>query len=105
LPRRSERYWRGPTLHLFNGRSWMQGFVPLVDTERATDTARPVRYSVMIEPHQRLWLFALTVPVEYPDDAVLSRDYQLTARRPVNQRRSYSVTSHLDYVLSPELTD
>ncbi|HEX6928761.1 MAG TPA: DUF3488 and transglutaminase-like domain-containing protein [Gammaproteobacteria bacterium] len=105
LPQPDERYWRGPTLHLFNGRTWIQGFVPIVDTERAANTSKPSRYSVMIEPHRRTWLYALTVPVEYPDDAVLTRDYQLATRQTVNQRRAYDIVSHLDYVLGPVLTD
>ena len=103
-PPQAERYWRGPTLHFFNGRTWIQGVFSAADTRRAADTSNPVRYSVMIEPHQRNWLFALTVPVEYPDNARLTRDYLLVSRRPVDQRRSYQVVSHLDHVLSPELT-
>ncbi len=103
-PPEAERYWRGPTLHFFNGRTWIQGVFNAQDTQRAANTSDPVRYTVMIEPHQRTWLFALTVPVEYPEDARLTRDYLLAARRPVDQRRSYRVVSHLDHVLSPELT-
>jgi len=104
LPPNSERYWRGPTLHLFNGRSWIQGFSPIEDTNRASDTGRPLRYTVMLEPHQRNWLYALTVPVEYPNDAVLTRDFQLATRQAVTQRRVYEVVSHLQYTLSPQLT-
>ena len=80
LPPSGERYWRGPTLHLFNGRTWIQGFVPVEDTERVDNTSRPVKYTVMLEPHQRNWLYALTVPVSYPDDAALTRDFQLATR-------------------------
>lgn len=104
-PPPGERYWRGPTLHLFNGRSWLQGFVPSRDVQRAETRGRAVRYTVMLEPHERLWLYALTVPVAYPESALLTRDYLLRARRPVNQRTSYDIVSHLDYVLSPELTE
>lgn len=105
LPPSAERYWRGPTLHLFNGRTWIQGFVPVDDTERADNTARPVKYTVMMEPHERNWLYALTVPVSYPKDAALTRDFQLATRQTVNQRRVYEVISHLDYTLSPEITE
>lgn len=105
LPPPSERYWRGPTLHFFDGRSWLQGFAPLVDVQRAAGTSEPLRYTVMLEPHERQWLYALTVPVEYNDNAVLTRDFLLMSRRPVTQRIGYEVTSHLDYTLSPELTE
>lgn len=105
MPPSSERYWRGPTLHLFNGRTWIQGFVPVEDSERADNTGSPVKYTVMLEPHQRNWLYALTVPVNYPKDAALTRDFQLATRQTVNQRRVYEVVSHLEYTLSPEITD
>lgn len=103
-PPQNERYWRGPTLHFFNGRTWIQGVVSTIDTQRFADTSNPLGYTVMIEPHRRPWLFALTVPVEYPNDARLTRDFQLISRRPVDQRRTYHVVSHLEHVLSPELT-
>lgn len=105
LPPSAERYWRGPTLHLFNGRTWIQGFVPVEDTERVDNTSRPVNYTVMMEPHQRNWLYALTVPVSYPKDSALTRDFQLATRQSVSQRRVYDVVSHLQYTLSPEITD
>lgn len=105
LPPAEARYWRGPTLHLFNGRTWVQGFVPVQDSDRADSAGNPTRYTVMLEPHQRNWLYALTLPVEYPNDAVVTRDYQLATRDTVTQRRVYEVVSHLQYTLSPQLTE
>lgn len=104
-PPPGERYWRGPTLHLFDGRTWMQGIVPFVDVDRGQAIDEPVRYTVMLEPHQRHWLYTLTLPTAYPSDAVLTRDFLLASRRPVTQRRSYEVTSHLEHIISRELTD
>lgn len=103
LPPRSERYWRGPTLTFFNGRTWRQGFPIRTDDVHVAELSEPIRYTVMLEPHDREWLYALTVPVEYPDNAALLRDYTLAVRRPVDQRRSYDVISYTEYVLSPQL--
>jgi transglutaminase-like putative cysteine protease len=103
-PPRSERYWRGPVLHLFNGRTWSQGFMQFVESDRYERGGRALTYQVTLEPHEMHWLFALPVAAEHPDDAILSRDYMLMAKRPVNQRRRYTITSYLDSTLSAEIT-
>ncbi|HEX7031212.1 MAG TPA: DUF3488 and transglutaminase-like domain-containing protein [Gammaproteobacteria bacterium] len=105
LPPRNERYWRGPTLLFFDGRTWIPGFEIRTDELDATGLADPVRYTVMLEAHQRRWLYALTVPVDYPDDARLMHDYTLTKRRRVGQRISYDVVSYMEHLLSPRLTE
>lgn len=103
-PPPSKRYWRGPVLHLFNGRTWSQGFMQFVENDRYERGGRALTYQVTLEPHEMHWLFALPIAVEHPDDAVLARDYMLLAKRPVNQRRRYTITSYLDSTLSAEIT-
>lgn len=103
-PPPSERYWRGPVLHLFNGRTWTQGFMQFVETDRYRLNGRALNYEVTIEPHESHWMFALQLPAGHPPDAVLTRDYMLASRKPINQRQRYEVTSYLDSTLSPQLT-
>lgn len=104
IPPTPSLYWRGPTLHLFNGRTWWQGFASFADTERYEAIGNPVRYEVMLEPHEQAWLFSLEVPVIYPRDAILTRDFMLVSRRNIVQRKQYQVTSYLDHVMSREIT-
>ena len=104
IPPPSQRYWRGPVLHLFNGRTWTQGFVQLVETDRYESGGRSLSYEITIEPHENHWMFALPVAAGHPSDAVLTRDFTLLARKPINQRQRYEVTSYLDSTMSPQLT-
>lgn len=98
------RYWRGPTLHLFNGRSWWRGFESLSETENYAVRGEPFSYTVMQEPSNQPWLYAIPVPQAYPSDARLTRDFTLTSRRPTFQRRQYEIDSYTDYTLSPKLS-
>mgnify|MGYP003631995022 CR=1 FL=1 len=65
LPERSNLYWRGMVLDQFDGRKWTHtigdgGFSRLskVDPGRFFETKFPT-YQVMLEPHQKKWVFAL----------------------------------------------
>ncbi|MDX1455365.1 MAG: DUF3488 and transglutaminase-like domain-containing protein [Gammaproteobacteria bacterium] len=104
IPLPWNRYWRGPTLHLFNGQSWWRGFATIQSNDNFELRGDPVRYTVMQEPTNQGWLFALPMAAEYPRTAVLTRDFTLTSRRPLSQRQQYRMTSYLDYVMSPELS-
>ena len=65
-PSADELYWRGPVLSHFNGRTWTrrEGM-----WQRAESTlehfGEPVRYRVMLEPHNRSWAYALDMPAEW----------------------------------------
>lgn len=98
------RYWRGPTLHLFNGRSWWRGFEALSETENYTVRGEPFSYTVMQEPTNQPWLFAIPLPQDATDDTRLTRDFTFTARYPSAQRRQYAVQSYTDYIMSPDLS-
>ncbi|HSG65299.1 MAG TPA: DUF3488 domain-containing protein, partial [Gammaproteobacteria bacterium] len=54
-------YWRGPVLSVFNGRTWSSdgpGMRPsMVDLLELR--GEPINYRVMLEPHDRRWVFAL----------------------------------------------
>lgn len=104
LPPTAERYWRGPALQQFDGRNWTPGFTPVNASARGEASGTPVHYTVMMEPHQRRWLFALTLPVEFPKVATLTPDFQLVTREPVKQRVVYEVSSALHYTLNATLT-
>ena len=87
------RYWRGPVMWDFDGRTWSAG--ALLPTEESPPSAGVVsyRYSVVIEPHNRTWLFALETATSVPPVAHYSADGQLHTRFPVRARMRYEVTS------------
>ncbi len=101
-PTYNRLYWRGPVLRQFDGRVWHQGLEP--DSQGFTYDARggEVEYEVTLEPHRQRWLFALDLPAEIPDGAMVSRAFQLIAKEPVRERRNYRMRSYLDYETGPD---
>ena len=64
-PPPAQRYWRGPVLSRFDGLEW--------SAPRAAPRGRlrpragaSIDYTVTLEPHNRLWLFALEQPASLP---------------------------------------
>jgi transglutaminase-like putative cysteine protease len=102
------RYWRGPVLARFDGRTW-SGLPQRGEGTLASPGGPAVRYTVSLEPSMKPWLFALESPSRMPqladddgpgdgarsDFAILTPDRQLIARRPVTQVLRYTETSVL----------
>ncbi|HEX4886242.1 MAG TPA: DUF3488 and transglutaminase-like domain-containing protein [Casimicrobiaceae bacterium] len=101
-PPPSQRYWRGPVMSRFDGRSWSAWFArgggQLVPYD-----GEGVAYTVTLEPNDRPWLFALELPAALPQlagdagpqEIVVSRDQQLVTRRPIGQVIRYTQLSLL----------
>jgi transglutaminase-like putative cysteine protease len=106
LPVSTQRYWRGPVLWHFDGRTWRPGVHSLnVSPEPLEATTNVVDYTVTLEPHNRTWLFALDVPTVVPAESILRNDHQLISRQPVNNRMRYQMRSVLSYQAQPELDE
>jgi len=97
LPPPRERYWRGPVLHEFDGRTWRRpryGFVerPLIAT------GPKYRYRIVIEPHNRNWVFSLDAVTGWPNDARRTADYQLvTTNRAISRLSSFVLESNTSF--------
>ncbi|MGH8850965.1 MAG: transglutaminaseTgpA domain-containing protein [Casimicrobiaceae bacterium] len=105
-PEPSQRYWRGPVFARFDGTTW-RALHKLRTGRFVPQSARPIDYTVTIEPHGKLWLFALEHPTEPPHApspdaptgaaegpiAILTYDQQLLAKAPVAQAVRYAVRS------------
>jgi transglutaminase-like putative cysteine protease len=99
LPRRlrgrpaaaAERYWRGPVLTRFDGRTWRPGPSsgrPALLPEQGT--AYP--YTLTLEPHNQHWLLALDFPARRP--AAYGDDFRLLSREPVRSRLRLELVAH-----------
>jgi len=98
LPGQALRYWRGPVMWDFDGRSWSIGdYVPARFDPPAGGRVT-YRYGVVLEPHNRNWLFALETAASVPPGARYSGDGQLLARFPVRARLRYDLAS----VIAPQ---
>jgi transglutaminase-like putative cysteine protease len=98
LPPQAQRYWRGPVMWDFDGRTWSLGdYVPARLAPPAAGQAT-YRYDVVLEPHNRNWLFALESAASVPPRARYSGDGQILTRQPVRTRLRYELSS----VVGPE---
>lgn len=84
VPAESQRYWRGPVLTRFDGRTWTR-----LDSQRHSAApelaAADVRwdYQIEYEPTDRRQLVALDLPTAAPADTQLDADYSLSSQRPL----------------------
>jgi transglutaminase-like putative cysteine protease len=101
IPPPRQRYWRGPVLSEFDGRTWSAGPVVLAHQGPNLHGGTAIRYSVLLEPHQRQWLFALESPAQRPPQANFSADGQLLSISPVRARLRYEMTSIADARTDP----
>src|SRR4029079_1064507 len=93
-PPMSQRYWRGPVLHDFDGYTWRRGrsavpqpFEPL---------SAPLRYRVMLEPTGHNYLFGLDTIDRIIGQRNFPRfDGQVIASRSISSAISYEGLSYL----------
>jgi transglutaminase-like putative cysteine protease len=98
-----ERYWRGPVLHDFDGRTWRR-VMQFAPPQSPVPQGPAYRYRITLEPHQRRWLFALDMATEWPTDrATKTFDFLLIAAQPIAAPTSYTLTSHTQYAVEGHL--
>ena len=101
-PARHLLYWRGPVLERFDGATWRRAGVP--GPARSIDLSwrgPALSYEVTQEPNNQRWVFALDLPSGIPGDTVLSQDFEVLARQPLQQRTRFRLQSHVDYAADP----
>jgi protein-glutamine gamma-glutamyltransferase len=94
-PPAAERYWRGPVLHDFDGRTWRRTFGPRLTSSGLLPMGPAYHYVLSLEPHAHNWIFAL----DWPDgwnlsDAYLTNDYMLVRPALLSRPLDVNVTSH-----------
>jgi transglutaminase-like putative cysteine protease len=97
-PPQAVRYWRGPVMWDFDGRTWTIGPGFIADFVPPRGGRASFRYEVVLEPHNRHWLFALETAASLPQGARMTFDGQLVASLPVRARMRYDLGS----VIAPE---
>ncbi|MEO6185433.1 MAG: DUF3488 and transglutaminase-like domain-containing protein, partial [Steroidobacteraceae bacterium] len=93
-PPMSQRYWRGPVLHDFDGYTWRRQPGQFALREAAQPVSPPLRYRVMLEPTGRNYLFGIDViaSIDGPRN-FRSFDGQVSASRPVTAAIAYEGVS------------
>jgi transglutaminase-like putative cysteine protease len=104
LPPPALRYWRGPVLHEFDGRSWRRPRAQSFPEQPVEYVGEPVDYQITLEPTDRPWITALDVPAQWPArQAYRSYDFQLVAPRRLTDVSSYRLRSYPRYVAGKAL--
>lgn len=106
IPPESQRYWRGPVLWDFDGRTWRMpsSMIARRPGPVPENLQRPVDYTVTLEPHGRSWIFPLDLPALTPSNTRLTGDFQLRSREPIREVRQFRLRSYLDYTLGAKLS-
>ena len=110
-----QRYWRGPVLSQFDGRSWHAGRVQEAATPFYSPGGERIDYTLTLEAHARRWLLALDFPgtISTESDPAAGResgsgalrytsDYQLLDHQPVHVRARYPLNAYPDTVVGRE---
>jgi transglutaminase-like putative cysteine protease len=106
LPRPEERYWRGPVLHEFDGRSWRRPRAQAFPLQEVRFNGPPVDYQITLQPHARRWLLALDLPSQWPSlQAAAAYDFVLLAPQSVVSVTSYRLRSYTSYVAGEALPE
>ena len=94
-PPPNQRYWRGPVLDNFDGRSWTRNESGEEPTPPPQPQGPPYRYTISLEPHQHPWLLALDWPSQWDAPrAYLTSQYMLVQSEPVNQAMNFTAVSY-----------
>ncbi|MEO0972652.1 MAG: DUF3488 and transglutaminase-like domain-containing protein, partial [Pseudomonadota bacterium] len=100
VPPRPQRYWRGPVLDHFDGRTWTPGATaqsPGETPDVEVSAQDRVVYELTLEPQIGRYLFALESPdplAVIAADAMLTQDYQSLARRDLTERTRVRLVSY-----------
>jgi protein-glutamine gamma-glutamyltransferase len=105
VPPPAQRYWRGPVLHDFDGTTWRRRRGQLALPPKVATSSDPVSYEVMLEPHNREYLFALETTQAITGRRHLATfDGQFLAARPVTAASNYRGTAALQVRYTDTLT-
>jgi len=104
IPPPPQRYWRGPVLQEFDGRSWRRPRAQTFPAQEVVPLGDPVDYQITLEPTDRPWILALDMPTGWPDgEAFRTYDFQLVSPRRLTEVTSYRLRSHTRFVAGTTL--
>ncbi len=95
-PAPAQRYWRGPVLTRFDGRTWQAPPTPSSPQPAYVPRGEYYDYELTLEPHNRPWLLALDFPAGAPPGTRYANDYRLLAERPVRERIRLALRAYPD---------
>jgi protein-glutamine gamma-glutamyltransferase len=99
IPPSKQRYWRGPVLTQTNGKKWTQAsdLSYQKHLDKLSFEGTPYQYTLMMEPQEKNWVFALDMPAKFPQLLRLNANYQLITTDNLDKRSEFKLTSYPGY--------
>jgi len=99
IPPPEQRYWRGPVLSHTDGKKWTRtkntGIGPSLD--KPVFKGMSYQYTLLMEPQDKQWVFALDMPAEFSMPLHRNTNYQLITSENPDKRAEYKITSFSNY--------
>lgn len=99
MPPPNQRYWRGPAYSYTDGKRWTHNddysVNPYLETPRFR--GKVYQYTLLMEPQNQQWVFALEMPQQFSANLRQNSSYQLISQEPPNTRAEYQLTSYPEY--------
>ncbi|MGR9088033.1 MAG: transglutaminase family protein, partial [Gammaproteobacteria bacterium] len=101
------RYWRGPVMSHTDGRRWTQEKADALkrNISEPSVSGKPYKYTLLMEPQAKNWVFALDIPTEYSLQLNRNSNYQLITSEDPEKRAEYKIRSFPQYntgAISPD---
>jgi len=104
VPTSPELYWRGLVFSKFDGLTWSKGEPGFKRRSDIKYAGKVYNYRILLEPHQRNWLYALEMP-EFISVAARMTDENTWVRRyDLRSRLTYNLTSYTKSSFGHQLT-
>ncbi len=99
IPPSKQRYWRGPVLTQTDGKKWTQAkdLSYQQHLDKVNFSGKPYQYTLLMEPQDKNWVFALDMPADFPQILRQNANYQLVSPDELDKRTEYKLTSYLNY--------
>jgi transglutaminase-like putative cysteine protease len=95
-PAHNQLYWRGPVFWNTDGRQWTLSPAKTIKQQAISGPASTTfQYSIVMEPHQQVWLYALDSPIKAPADVKITEDRQLISNKKLSRARAFDFTSSI----------
>jgi transglutaminase-like putative cysteine protease len=99
LPPPAQRYWRGPVLAHTDGKRWTQTHTPDLEPvmDKTTFFGTAYTYTLLLEPQDKNWVFALDLSAAFAKPLVRNANYQLLSEDNPDRRAEYKITAYPRY--------
>jgi len=99
IPPQNQLYWRGPVFSFTDGSAWTMSKSDYVlrYQDRMRFRGKPYCYTILLEPQDRDWVYALDMPADYAASLRRNANYQLISRAKTGKAAELEIVSYPEY--------